>query len=213
MRIGILAVQGDFEAHARVLDRLGTEYLFVRTPQEAGQAEAMILPGGESTTMLKFLQDEGLEAPIRALAARGGAFLATCAGTILLAREVRSPAQASLGLADLIVTRNAYGRQISSGVRTVPSTLKAEPLEAAFIRAPIIDAVGPEVEVLATDSGHPALVRQGKLLMATFHPELTGDTTVHSYFLKLAAEPASSSRVGKQAEPKAASESRTALSS
>jgi 5'-phosphate synthase pdxT subunit len=211
MRIGILAVQGDFEAHARVLDRLGVEYLFVRTPQEAEQAEAMILPGGESTTMLKFLQDEGLEAPLRSLAARDGAFLATCAGTILLAREVRSPAQASLGLADLVVTRNGYGRQIASGVRLVPSKLKPEPLEAVFIRAPIIDSVGPDVEVLASDSGHPALVRQGKLLMATFHPELTGDATVHSYFLKLAAEPAL--RAGDSSEARTASETRTALSS
>jgi len=193
MRIGILAVQGDFEAHARVLDRLGADYLFVRTPQEAAQADAMILPGGESTTMLKFLQDEGLEAPLRSLAERGGAFLATCAGTILLAREVRSPSQASLGLADLVVTRNGYGRQIASGVRAIPSKLKPEPLEAVFIRAPIIEATGPAVEILATEAGHPVLVRQGKLLLATFHPELTGDTTVHDYFLKLAAEPASSS--------------------
>jgi 5'-phosphate synthase pdxT subunit len=207
MRIGILAVQGDFEAHARVLGRLGAEYLFVRTPQEAEQADAMILPGGESTTMLKFLQDEGLEAPLRTLAARGSAFLATCAGTILLAREVRSPAQASLGLADLVVTRNAYGRQIASGVRTVPSKLKAEPLEAVFIRAPIIEEVGPGVEILATDQAHPALVRQGKLLMATFHPELTEDTTVHSYFLRLAAEP-SAARSGV---PDRATEARTAL--
>jgi 5'-phosphate synthase pdxT subunit len=209
MRIGILAVQGDFEAHARMLDRLGADYLFVRTPQEAEQADAMILPGGESTTMLKFLQDEGLEAPLRSLAGRGGAFLATCAGTILLAREVRSPAQASLGLADLVVTRNAYGRQIASGVRTVLSKLKTEPLEAVFIRAPIIDAVGPEVEILATDQGCPALVRQGKLLMSTFHPELTEDTTVHSYFLKLAAEPPAA----RSGVPDRATEARTALSS
>jgi 5'-phosphate synthase pdxT subunit len=190
MRIGILAVQGDYEAHARVLDRLGADYLFVRTPKDAAQADAMILPGGESTTMLKFLQGEGLETPLRSLAERGGAFLATCAGTILLAREVRSPAQPSLGVADLVVTRNAYGRQIASGVRTVPSSLKAEPLEAVFIRAPIIEAVGPGVEILARDEGHPALVRQGNLLMATFHPELTGDATVHAYFLKLAGEAA-----------------------
>jgi 5'-phosphate synthase pdxT subunit len=104
---------------------------------------------------------------------------------------VQAPAQPSLGLADITVTRNAYGRQIASGVRTVESKLKPEPLEAVFIRAPIIDSVGPGVEILATDNGHPALVRQNKLLMATFHPELTGDTTVHEYFLKLAGEPAS----------------------
>jgi 5'-phosphate synthase pdxT subunit len=190
MRIGILAVQGDYEAHAAMLDRLGAEHFFVRTPEDVAKADALILPGGESTTMLKFLQGEGLEAPVRALAGRGGAFLATCAGTILLARDVHAPAQASLGLADIAVTRNAYGRQIASGVRTVQSKLKPEPLEAVFIRAPIIDRVGPEVEVLATDNGHPALVRENKLLMATFHPELTSDTAVHEYFLKIAAEPA-----------------------
>jgi len=214
MRIGILAVQGDYEAHAKMLDRLGVEHFFVRTPEEAAQADALILPGGESTTMLKFLQNEGLEAPVRALAERGGAFLATCAGTILLARDVHAPAQASLGLADITVTRNAYGRQVASGVRTVQSKLKAEPLEAVFIRAPIIDKVGPEVEVLAMDAGHPALVRQNKLLMATFHPELTGDTTVHEYFLKIAGEPAS--RPAATAGPSStltASAAKTALTS
>jgi 5'-phosphate synthase pdxT subunit len=189
MRIGILAVQGDFEAHARVLDRLGVPYEFVRTPQEASRVDAMILPGGESTTMLKFLDEEGLAAPLRALESRGGAFLATCAGAILLAREVRSPAQPSLGFADLVVSRNAYGRQLSSEVRVAPSNLKPEPLEMVFIRSPIIEEIGPGVEVLATDRGRPVLVRQGKLLIATFHPELTSDTTVHEYFLKLAAAP------------------------
>jgi 5'-phosphate synthase pdxT subunit len=189
MRIGILAVQGDYQAHARVLERLGAEYLFVRTSEEAACAEAMILPGGESTTMIKFLREEGLEAPLRALAARGGAFLATCAGAILLAREVRGPAQWSLGLADLVLTRNAYGRQLASEVRYAPSKLKPEPLEMVFIRAPLIEEIGPQVEVLASDGGRPVLVRQGKMLVATFHPELTSDTTIHEYFLKLAAEP------------------------
>jgi 5'-phosphate synthase pdxT subunit len=190
MRIGILAVQGDYEAHARMLERLGADYFFVRTPQDAARADAMILPGGESTTMLKFLKEEGLEAPLRSLAARGGAFLATCAGAILLAREVRNPAQWSLGLVDLAVTRNAYGRQLASEVRYAPSKLKPEPLEMVFIRAPLIEEIGAQVEVLATDGGRPVLVRQGKMLVATFHPELTGDTTVHEYFLKMAAEPA-----------------------
>jgi len=192
MRIGILAVQGDFQAHARVLERLGAEYLFVRTPEEAARAEAMILPGGESSTMIKFLREEGLEAPLRALAARGGAFLATCAGAILLAREVRGPAQWSLGLADLVLTRNAYGRQLASEVRYAPSKLKPEPLEMVFIRAPLIEEIGPQVEVLASDGGRPVLVRQDKMLVATFHPELTGDTIIHEYFLKLAADPARS---------------------
>jgi pyridoxal 5'-phosphate synthase pdxT subunit len=190
MRIGILAVQGDYEAHARMLARLGADYFFVRTAQEAARADAMILPGGESTTMLKFLKEEGLEAPLRSVATRGGAFLATCAGAILLAREVRGPAQWSLGLADLAVTRNAYGRQVASEVRYAASKLKSEPLEMVFIRAPLIEEIGPRVEVLASERGRPVLVRDGRMLVATFHPELTGDTTVHEYFLKMAAEPA-----------------------
>jgi len=205
MRIGILAVQGDYQAHARVLERLGAEYFFVRTPEEAARAEAMILPGGESTTMIKFLREEGLETPLRSLAARGGAFLATCAGAILLAREVRGPAQWSLGLADLVLTRNAYGRQLASEVRYAPSKLKSEPLEMVFIRAPLIEEIGPQVEVLASDGGRPVLIRQGKMLVATFHPELTGETTIHEYFLKLAAEPA------RDAAPQSRAE--TALSS
>src|SRR5580658_10533544 len=151
MRIGILAIQGDYEAHARMLERLGADYSFVRTPQEAAQVDAMILPGGESSTMLKFLQEEKLEAPLLDLAARGGAFFGTCAGAILLARDVRGPAQPSLGLVDLVLTRNAYGRQLSSEVREAASKLRAEPLEMVFIRAPIIEEVGPGVEVLASE--------------------------------------------------------------
>jgi pyridoxal 5'-phosphate synthase pdxT subunit len=188
MKIGILAVQGDYEAHARMLERLGADYVLVRTPEEAARVEAMILPGGESTTMLKFLKEEGLEAALRALDARGAPFFGTCAGAILLAREVRAPAQDSLGFADLVITRNAYGRQLASEVRRAPSELKAEPLEMVFIRAPWIEEIGPGVEVLAREGGRPVLVRDGRILVATFHPELTADTTVHEYFLKLAAE-------------------------
>jgi 5'-phosphate synthase pdxT subunit len=188
MKIGILAVQGGYQAHARMLERLGADYLLVRTPEDAAQVDAMILPGGESTTMLKFLKEEGLEAALRALDARGGAFFGTCAGAILLAREVRAPAQDSLGFADLVITRNAYGRQLASDVRSAPSKLKSEPLEMVFIRAPRIEEVGPEVEVLAREGGRPVLVRDGRMLLATFHPELSDDTTVHEYFLRLAAE-------------------------
>src|SRR6202049_1112794 len=137
MKIGILAVQGDYEAHARMLERLGADYVLVRTPEEAAQVDAMILPGGESTTMLKFLKEEGLEAPLRDLERRGGAFFGTCAGAILLAREVRSPSQASLGFVDLVITRNAYGRQLASTVRSGPSKLKVPPLEMVFIRSPL----------------------------------------------------------------------------
>src|ERR1700722_17573398 len=126
MRIGILAVQGDFEAHARVLDRLGVHYELVRTAAQVSQLDALIHPGGESTTKLKFPEEEGLIASLRSLESRGGAFLATCAGAILLAREVRGPAQPSLGFADLVVTRNAYGRQLSSEVRSGATKLKPE---------------------------------------------------------------------------------------
>ena len=187
MRIGVLAVQGDYEAHAAVLKRLGLEPLLVRTAADLTCVDALILPGGESTTQLKFLTEEGLEPAIRELAARGGAFFGTCAGTILLARKVHNPDQASLGFADLVVARNAYGRQVASGVRLGATKLKPEPLEMVFIRAPIIEQVGPAVEVLAESGGRPVLVRQGKILAATFHPELTEDTTVHEYFLKLAS--------------------------
>jgi 5'-phosphate synthase pdxT subunit len=193
MKIGILAVQGGYQAHARMLERLGADYLLVRTPEDAAQVDAMILPGGESTTMLKFLKEEGLEAALRALDARGAAFFGTCAGAILLAREVRAPAQDSLGFADLVMTRNAYGRQLASDVRSAPSKLKSEPLEMVFIRAPRIEEVGPEVEVLAREGGQPVLVRDGRMLLATFHPELSDDTTVHDYFLKLAADRSSNS--------------------
>ena len=199
MKIGILAVQGDYEAHARMLERLGADYLLVRTPEDAARVDAIILPGGESTTMLKFLKEEGLEAALRALGARGAAFFGTCAGAILLAREVRDPAQDSLGFADLAITRNAYGRQVASEVRSAPSKLKPEPLEMVFIRAPWIDEVGLGVEVLAREGGRPVLVRDGRILIATFHPELTADTTVHEYFLKLAAAepPRASSQPGQ----------------
>lgn len=188
MRIGILAVQGDYEAHARMLERLGVPYTFVRTPADVARLDAMILPGGESTTMLKFLKEEGLAEPLRELKKRGGAFFGTCAGAILMAREVRGPAQDSLGFADVVVRRNAYGRQLASEVRTAPTKLKPGLLEMVFIRAPILEEIGPDVEVLAEEGGSPVLVRQGKLLVATFHPELTGDTTVHEYFVRLAAQ-------------------------
>src|SRR5690242_14150543 len=212
MKIGILAVQGDYEAHARMLERLRADYLLVRTPADAAQVDAMILPGGESTTMLKFLKEEGLEAALRELDARGAAFFGTCAGAILLAREVRAPAQESLGFADLAITRNAYGRQLASEVRSAPSKLKAEPLEMVFIRAPWIDEIGPGVEVLAREGGRPVLVRDGRILIATFHPELTEDTTVHEYFLKLAADRASrdGAESGRAASNSTASQSTSA---
>jgi len=198
MKVGVLAVQGDFEAHAQMLARLGTEPRFVRRPVDLEGLDALVLPGGESTTHLKFLTEEGLLEGIRELAGRGGAIFGTCAGAILLAREVRNPPQASLGLADIVVARNAYGRQVASEVRCGTSRLKPEPLEMVFIRAPIIEHTGPGVEVLAESEGRSVLVRQGRILAATFHPELTADATVHEYFLKLAGR-----RCGVGLEPAA----------
>lgn len=189
MKVGILAVQGDFEAHAATLARLGVEYVFVRTPKDLGGVDAVILPGGESTTQWKFLIEEGLDKSLREHAARGGAMFGTCAGAILLAKEVRNPGQPSLGLADVSVIRNAYGRQLSSEIRHEITPLSPTPMEMVFIRAPIIERVGPSVETLATSEGEHVLVRQGPILISTFHPELTTETTVHEYFVRAVCQP------------------------
>jgi pyridoxal 5'-phosphate synthase pdxT subunit len=185
MNIGILAIQGDYEAHAKMLDRIGVAHSFVRTPDDLAHLSGIILPGGESSTHLKILTEEGLFEALKQFASNGGAFFGTCAGAILLARQVHGPAQASLALLDISVLRNGYGRQLASDVHSGPSKLRPAPLEMVFIRAPIIESVGKDVEILANDAGHPVLVRQGRILAATFHPELTGDTAVHEYFLKL----------------------------
>jgi 5'-phosphate synthase pdxT subunit len=186
MKVGILAAQGDFEAHAATLARMGADYVFVRTPRDLEGVDAVILPGGESTTQWKFLVEEGLDKSLKEHVAKGGAIFGTCAGAILLAREVRNPEQRSLGLADITVTRNGYGRQLASEVRKGISALSPEPIEMVFIRAPIIERVGPHVLVLAESEGQPVLIRQGHILIATFHPELTSDSTVHEYFLHMA---------------------------
>ena len=185
MKIGILAVQGDFEAHAAMLRGLGAETLEVRTVADLEDCDGLILPGGESTTQLQFLQEEGLYDAIRKFAAEGRAILGTCAGAILLATEVKNPAQGSLNLMDMAVLRNAYGRQVASDVFFGPSKLKTEPMEMVFIRGPIIERAGPGLEVLAEYGGKPVLVQKGNLLAATFHPELTADTTVHTHFLQM----------------------------
>ena len=186
MKIGILAIQGDYEAHAKMLERIGVDYSFVRIPQDLQGLAGIILPGGESTTHLKVMTEEGLFDALKEFAARKGAFFGTCAGTILLAKEVHGPAQASLALLDASVLRNGYGRQLASDVRMGKTRLHPEPLEMVFIRAPIIEKIGAAVEVLAEDAGHPVLVREGRILASTFHPELTEDTTVHEYFVRLA---------------------------
>lgn len=185
-KIGIMAIQGDYEAHAKALDRLGVVHTYVRLPDDLADVSGLILPGGESTTHLKVMREEGLFAALKKFAANGGAFFGTCAGAILLARDVHGPAQESLGLLDISILRNGYGRQLASEVHSGPSKLSAEPLEMVFIRAPIIESVGQGVEVLAEDGGHPVLVQQGRILAATFHPELTADATIHRHFVKLA---------------------------
>lgn len=186
MKIGIVAIQGDFEAHAAMLDRLGVEHVYVRSSGDLVGTDAVILPGGESTTHLKVMKEEGLFDALKQFAANGGSFFGTCAGAILLAKEVRGPAQASLALLDVSILRNGYGRQLSSEIHSGPSKLREEPLEMVFIRAPLIQSVGEGVESLAEDAGRPVLVRQGRILASTFHPELTSDTTVHEHFLKIA---------------------------
>jgi 5'-phosphate synthase pdxT subunit len=186
MKVGILAVQGDFEAHAATLARLGVEYVFVRTPRDLEGVDAVILPGGESTTQWKFLAEEGLDKSLLEHAEKGGAIFGTCAGAILLARDVRNPAQQSLALADITVIRNAYGRQLASEVRREATAISPEPIEMVFIRAPILERIGSSVSVLAESEGQPVLILQGRILIATFHPELTSDTTVHEYFLRMA---------------------------
>jgi 5'-phosphate synthase pdxT subunit len=187
LKIGILAVQGDFEAHAAMLGRLEAETVEVRTPADLEGCDGLILPGGESTTQLQFLQEEGLADAIIKFAQHGNPVFGTCAGAILLATEVQNPRQDSLKLLQMTVLRNGYGRQIASDVVRGSTKLKEGPLEMVFIRGPIIEWAEPGMEVLAEYGGKPVLVRRGNIMAATFHPELTDDTTVHQYFLNLAA--------------------------
>jgi len=190
MTIGILAIQGDYEAHAKMLDRLGVAHSYVRTAQDLIGLEGIILPGGESTTHLKVMTEEGLFEPLKKFGTDGGAIYGTCAGAILLAREVYGPPQASLGLLDVSALRNGYGRQLASDVHMVGTKLREQPVEMVFIRAPILESVGNDVQILASYEGHPVLVRQGQILASTFHPELTDDTAIHEYFVKIAGKSA-----------------------
>ena len=188
-KVGILSLQGDFEAHGAAVRRAGAEPVFVRDPEQFDSLDGLIIPGGESTTMLKLLHYEGLMERLTAFGARKPVF-GTCAGAILMARDVSSPAQESLGFMDIGIERNAYGRQVDSRV----AQLEPEPefldrtapgkLEAVFIRAPIIRRVGGEGKVLARYQGAPVLVEQGRHVVATFHPELTTDLRVHELFLE-----------------------------
>jgi 5'-phosphate synthase pdxT subunit len=178
----VLAIQGDYAAHAQALTESGAEAIEIRNPGELANIDGLILPGGESTTMLKFLERGNFLDILKEFASQKSVF-GTCAGSILLAREVRHPAQVSLGLLDAVVERNAYGRQIDSSILTAPTELGPEPLEMVFIRAPRIVETGPEVEILARRDNSPVLVRQGRIFAATFHPELSADRRVHQFFV------------------------------
>lgn len=184
--IGILAIQGDYALHARMLDRIGTPWKLLKHAFELGEVSVsgLIMPGGESTTMLKFFGGEGFGPAIKDFAAEGKPIFGTCAGVILLAKDVLNPPQERLGLLDITIERNAYGRQVDSSVRQGDCPAIADhPVEMVFIRAPIIRRVGEGVRVLGTSGGLPVLVEQGNILAATFHPELTDDETVHRYFV------------------------------
>jgi len=182
--IGVLAIQGDYERHAAAIEESGATASLVKTPGALEQIDALILPGGESTTMLKFLARDGFLPALQSFAQQKPVF-GTCAGAILLAREVSHPAQPSLGILDITVERNAYGDQRDSAILNLDTTLPGGPIETVFIRAPRIASTGPEVEVLATRDGFPVLVRQGHLMAATFHPELSDDRRIHEYFISL----------------------------
>jgi 5'-phosphate synthase pdxT subunit len=188
MKIGVLAIQGDYEAHGRMLERLGVEPVYVRTPADLAGLRGLIIPGGESTTHMKILTEEGLLEALRKYSAEGGAFFGTCAGAILLAREVHNPDQASLGFLDISVLRNGYGRQLSSDVHLGASKLKDEPLEMVFIRAPIIESVGPGVKILAEDAAFsrrhfiPSLpaIRQSTNISSKWPATATNDPAKYS---------------------------------
>ena len=183
--VGILAVQGDFELHAKMLERIGAPWKLVKHASDLEGVGGLIMPGGESTTMLKFFVNEGLGPALNEFASQGKPVFGTCAGAILLAKEVLNPPQESLGLLDVGIERNAYGRQIDSSVRRGDCPELADrPVEMVFIRAPIIRRVGAGVRVLGRSDGLPVLVEQRNILAATFHPELTEDESVHRYFLK-----------------------------
>ena len=182
-KIGVLALQGDFEKHEKALARAGAEPLQVRSAADLEKVDGLVIPGGESTTMLKLLEQEKMLEPLRDFGARRPIF-GTCAGAILLASGVLNPPQRSLGLLDIDVERNAYGRQLDSRIARLNPEGLAGDLEAVFIRAPIIRRVGDQVKVLAQYQGDPVLVEQGRHLVATFHPELTDDSRIHHLFLE-----------------------------
>jgi 5'-phosphate synthase pdxT subunit len=182
-KIGVLALQGDFDAHRRRLEHLGAEVVLVKKTEQLDEIDGLIIPGGESTTFLKLLGEDGL-ARLRDFVRVKPTF-GTCAGAILLAAQVENPPQPGLGALDVTVRRNAYGRQVNSFVALGKTSLGGDPLEMVFIRAPKFVRLGANVEVLGAEHNDPVWVRQGNIMAATFHPELSPDTRVHEAFLKL----------------------------
>ena len=180
----MLAIQGDFDAHAVALREAGAEPVLVRKPDELATVDGLIIPGGESTTFLKFLERDGFLTALEEFVRTRPTF-GTCAGCILLAKQVVHPAQQSLGVLDVTVERNAYGRQIDSVIEMSPTALEGGPMELVYIRAPRIVKTGPGVEILAERDGFPVLVEQNHILAATFHPELSADRRVHERFVQL----------------------------
>jgi 5'-phosphate synthase pdxT subunit len=183
-KVGVLAIQGDYDAHAQALREAGAEPVLVRKPEQLAQIDGLIIPGGESTTFLKFLERDGFLASLEDFVRTKPVF-GTCAGCILLATDVTHPAQKSLGVLNATVERNAYGRQIDSSIHTADTRLSGGPLEMVYIRAPRIVKTGEGVQILATRDGFPVLVEQGSILAATFHPELSSDRRVHLRFVDL----------------------------
>lgn len=186
--IGVLAIQGDFAAHARMLGRVGVQAVEVRCADDLEAIDGLIIPGGESTTILKLITEGDLGPGIAAFARNGKPIFGTCAGAILMAREVSNPRQASLGLIDIEIERNGYGRQVDSFIAQSETTIEGGALEAVFIRAPRIRRVGSNVEVIASIDDEAVLVREGSVLAATFHPELTEDQRVHRLFAEMVVE-------------------------
>lgn len=181
MTIGVLAIQGDFDAHKKRLEQLGADVVLVRKPEQLDTIDGLVIPGGESGAFLKILGAAGF-AKLKEFVRLKPTF-GTCAGAIMLAKEVTNPDQPGLGALDIRIRRNAYGRQIDSSIRE--GTFAGAPLEMVFIRAPKIERIGPGVEVLATEGDDPVAVRQGRAMAATFHPELSADARVHQKFLEL----------------------------
>ena len=190
MRVGVLALQGDFDRHREALGRAGAESLEVRRPEQLAQVDGLVIPGGESTTLLKLMEEWGFVPALETFHAAGKPIFGTCAGLIVLARDVENPRQFSLGLIDVGVERNAYGRQRESfeapGVAVLGDC--PTPIAMVFIRAPRIRRVGPGVTPLARHGADTVMARQGPVLVATFHPELTGDPSVHAYFCAMIRE-------------------------